>query len=139
MQIYNLYEVKNMFAMYEKDYIMRLVKEMVRTLLKLLFNIDTTLSMDVVIKRAEEQVILQRLLSMIDEGDICEAENELYEITADGDRMYLKTALIFYYRLAEKGDEFLKEHNFSINEVKEGVEALAERYNISDLSSVFLR
>ena len=27
--------------MYEQDYIMRLIKEMVRTLLKLLFNVDT--------------------------------------------------------------------------------------------------
>lgn len=127
-----------MFAMYEKDYIMRLIKEMVRALLKLLFNIDTALSMDEVIKQAEERVLLERLLSMIDEGKICEAENELYEITADGDRQYLKTALIFYYRLAEKGDEYLTEHNFSMNEVKEGVEALAERYKIEDLSAVFL-
>lgn len=127
-----------MFAMYEKDYIMRLIKEMVRALLKLLFNIDTSLSMDEVIKQAEEKVLLDKLLSMIDEGRICEAENELYEITADGDRQYLKTALIFYYRLAEKGNDYLKEHNFSLTEVKEGVEALADRYNISDLSCVFL-
>ncbi len=127
-----------MFAMFEKDYIMRLVKEMVRTLLKLLFNIDTTVSMDEVIKKAEEQILLEKLLTMIDEGKVCEAENELCEITADGDRYYLKTALIFYYRLAEKGDDFLTGHNFSMTEVKEGVEALTERYNISDLASVFL-
>lgn len=127
-----------MFAMFEKDYIMRLIKEMVRTLLKLLFNIDTTLSMDEVIRKAEEKVLLDKLLTMIDDGEVCEAENELCDITADGDGRYLKTALIFYYRLAEKGDEFLTEHNFSMTEVKEGVEALTERYNIKDLSSVFL-
>lgn len=127
-----------MFAMFEKDYIMRLVKEMVRTLLKLLFNIDTSLPMDEVIKMAEEKVLLEKLLSMADEGRVCEAENELCEITADGDRYYLKTALIFYYRLAEKGEDFLSEHNFSMTEVKEGVEMLTERYNIKDLSSVFL-
>lgn len=127
-----------MFAMYEKDYIMRLIKEMVRALLKLLFNIDTTVSMDEVIRQAEEKLLLEKLISMIDEGKICEAENELYEITADGDRRYLKPALIFYYRLAEKGDEYLFEHNFSMNEVKEGVEALAQRYKIDDLSAVFL-
>ena len=39
-----------MFASFEKDYIMRIVKEMVRMLLKLLFDIDTTRSMEDVIK-----------------------------------------------------------------------------------------
>ncbi len=127
-----------MFAMFEKDYIMRLIKECVRMLLKMLFNIDTTVPVEQIIEASEQKQLLESLLLMIDQGKICEAENEIYNLTSEGDKKYLKTALIFYYRLAEMGEETLQEHNFSLDEVKEGVEALAERYGVTDLSSVFL-
>lgn len=126
-----------MFASFEKDYIMRIVREMVRMLLKLLFNIDTSRDMQQVIKEAEEKQLLDRLIKMTDEGLINEAENELYEITLDGDRVHLKTALIFYYCLAMKGEAFLKDNNYTMQEVKEGVEALTERYGIEDIGFLF--
>lgn len=128
-----------MFENFEKDYIMRIVREMVRILLKLLFGVDTTRSMEDVIKDAEEKQLLERLLTMIDEGKINEAENELYNITADGDRTYLKTALVFYYHLAGKEEDFLLRHGYTQEEVKEGVEDLIERYGIKDIADMFLQ
>lgn len=128
-----------MFANFEKDYIMRLVREMVRTLLKLLFGVDTSRSMEDVIKDAEEKQLLERLLIMIDEGLINEAENELYEITLDGDRTHLKTALVFYYHLAGKDEDFLLQHGYTQDEVKEGAEDLIERYGIRDIADMFLQ
>lgn len=127
-----------MFASFEKDYIMRIVKEMVRMLLKLLFDIDTTRSMEDVVKEAEEQQTLDRLIKMTDEGFVNEAENELYEITLDGDRIHLKTALIFYYHLAEKDEDFLFRHGYTQEEVKEGVEDLIDRYGVKDIADLFM-
>lgn len=127
-----------MFASFEKDYIMRIVKEMVRMLLKLLFDIDTTRSMEDVIKEAEEKQTLDRLIKMIDEGFVNEAENELYEITLDGDRTHLKTALIFYYHLSEKDEDFLLRHGYTQEEVKEGVEDLIDRYGVKDIADLFM-
>ncbi len=127
-----------MFANFEKDYIMRLVREMVRMLLKLLFDIDTSRSMEDVIKEAEEKQLLESLLIMIDDGKINEAENELYEITLDGDRIHLKTALIFYYRLATKSEDFLLSHGYTQEEVKEGVEGLIDRYGVKDIADLFI-
>lgn len=127
-----------MFASFEKDYIMRIVKEMVRMLLKLLFDIDTTRSMEDVIKEAEEKQTLDRLIKMTDEGFVNEAENELYEITLDGDRTHLKTALIFYYHLAEKDEDFLLRHGYTQEEVKEGVEDLIDRYGVKDIADLFM-
>ena len=128
-----------MFENFEKDYIMRIVREMVRTLLKLLFGVDTTRSMEDVIKEAEEKQLLERLLTMIDEGLVNEAENELYEITLDGDRAHLKTALVFYYHLAGKEEDFLLRHGYTQEEVKEGAEDLIERYGIKDIADMFLQ
>ncbi len=127
-----------MFASFEKDYIMRIVKEMVRMLLKLLFDIDVSRSMEDVIREAQEKETLERLLSMIDNGLVNEAENELYEITLDGDRIHLKTALIFYYHLAEKDEDFLLQHGYTQEEIKEGVEDLIERYGVKDIADLFI-
>lgn len=126
-----------MFASFEKDYIMRIVREMVRMLLKLLFDIDVSHSMEDVIKEAEEQQIVNRLIKMTDEGLINEAENELYELIADGERVHLKTALIFYYHLAGKDEDFLIRHGYTTEEVKEGTEDLLERYGIKDIGDMF--
>lgn len=115
---------------------MRLVKQAVRMILKLLFGIDTTVPMQEILEKAEEKEITERLLKMADGGRINEAENELYDITADADRRYLKTALIFYYHLAEMDESFLIENNYTSQEIKEGVQDLVERYGIKDISDI---
>ena len=65
--------------MYEQDYIMRLIQEMVRVILKLLFNIDTESPSAELIEDAEEKQTLESLLDMVDDGRINEAENSLYD------------------------------------------------------------
>lgn len=128
-----------MFASFDKDYIMRLVKEMVRMLLKLLFDIDVSVSMEEVIKQSQEQETLKRLTKMIDDGFINEAENELYELIDDSDRVHLKTALIFYYHLATKDQLFLANHGYTVQEVKEGTENVIDIYKINDIAEMFMQ
>lgn len=128
-----------MFASFDKDYIMRLVKEMVRMLLKLLFDIDVSVSMQEVIKQSQEEETLKRLTKMIDDGFINEAENELYELIDDGDRLHLKTALIFYYHLATKDQSFLANHGYTVQEVKEGTENIIDIYKINDIAEMFMQ
>ena len=60
--------------MFEQDYIMRLVKEMIRMLLKLLFNIDTESPSTDLMESVEQRAFLNELLDMIDKGKINEAE-----------------------------------------------------------------
>ncbi len=50
--------------MFEQDYVMRLIKEMVRTILKLLFNIDTESPSAELLQDAEEQQALEALLDI---------------------------------------------------------------------------
>ena len=45
---------------------------------------------------------------MIDKGFINEAENRIYEITEDGNKTALGIALLFYFYLNDKPDEFLE-------------------------------
>ena len=125
--------------MYEQDYIMRLIKEMVRAILKLLFNIDTESLSSELLKDAEEKQTLESLLDMIDEGRINEAENSLYDSTENLDKSGLEIALLFYSYLNDKSDEFLEEHDFNREEVKQGLEDITSRYGISGFAEMFLK
>ena len=56
--------------MFEQDYVMRLIKEMVRAILKLLFNIDTDSPSAELLEDVKEQQTLDELLDMVDNGFI---------------------------------------------------------------------
>lgn len=124
--------------MYEQDYIMRLIKEMIRAILKLLFNIDTESQIEELLKDEESQTILTQLLDMVDNGNINEAENLVFEMTSEKDKQNLEVALLFYSYLNEKEDSFLLEHNFSRKEIQQGVQELASKYGLSGMTDVFL-
>lgn len=124
--------------MYEQDYIMWLIKEMVRVLLKLLFNIDAQSPSVELLEDAEEKQALENLLDMIDEGKINEAENSLYDSVENMDKSGLEMALLFYSYLNDKSDAFLEEHDFNRIEVKQGLESITSRYGISGFSELFL-
>lgn len=123
--------------MFEQDYIMRLIKEMVRTLLKMLFHIDTESPIEEMLEDREEKYVLERLLKLVDKGKINEAENQLIEIL-NNDMQKLIMALLFYAYLNEKTDDFLLEHDFSREEIKSGIEDAAARYGIANVSEIFL-
>lgn len=82
--------------MFEQDYVMRLIKEMVRAILKLLFNIDAESPTVELLENKEERETLEKLLDMVDAGKINEAENRLYDLTSDKDRNRLEAA---YYSI----------------------------------------
>ena len=124
--------------MFEQDYIMRLIKEMVRTILKLLFNIDTDSPSTDLLKETEDKAMLESLMNMIDDGRIDEAENKIYEITEERDKKNLEIAILFYSYLNDKSDAFLEEHNFSREEVMQGLKDVLSRYGIDSFAEMIL-
>ena len=117
--------------MFEQDYIMRVIKEMIRAILKLLFSIDTDSPTMELLSEKEQVETTEKLLEMVDGGKINEAENALYELAADGDRSHLAVALLFYSYLNDKEDGFLEANGYSREEIGAGLRAL-----ISDRKSV---
>lgn len=125
--------------MYEQDYVMRFIKEMVRAILKLLFNIDTESPTVELLENKEEKETLKNLLDMIDAGKINEAENELYDLINNTDVNSLVVALLFYSYLNDKTDDFLEVNGFSRDEIKFGVENLVDSFGLSSIAKMFLR
>lgn len=124
--------------MFEQDYIMRLIKELVRTILKLIFHIETESPTGELLKDSEQTVIYEKLLDMVDSGNINDAENQLYDMTCDGDLCNMEVALLFYSYLNDKSDEFLEMHNFKREEIVQGIKDLTARYGLAHLDDVFL-
>ena len=124
--------------MFEQDYVMRLIKEMVRTILKLLFNINTETPTVELLENKEEKETLENLLDMIDDGRINEAENRLYDLTSDTDVNSLEIALLFYSYLNDKTDDYLEENDFSREEIKLGLENVVASFGLSSIAKMFL-
>lgn len=124
--------------MFEQDYVMRLIKEMVRTILKLLFNINTETPTVELLENKEEKETLENLLDMIDDGRINEAENRLYDLTSDTDVNSLEIALLFYSYLNDKTDDYLEENDLSREEIKLGLENVAGSFGLSSIAKMFL-
>ena len=125
--------------MFEQDYVMRLIKEMVRAILKLLFNIDTELATVELLENKEEKETLKNLFDMIDDGKINEAENRLYDLTSDTDMNSLEIALLFYSYLNDKTDDFFVFYDFSRNEIKLGLENVTDSFGLSSIAKMFLK
>ena len=127
--------------MFGQDYIMRLIKEMVRAILKLLFQIDTDSPTEELLEEKEEKEAFHALVELIDDGKINEAENQLYEQMenegANERSASLKIALLFYSYLNQKSDDFLKEHDYSREEIREGLNQIVSRYGLEGLTELW--
>ena len=82
--------------MLQDDYILRQIREMVRAVMKMLFQVSAVELTPDVIEDTDARQILTNLTDLADNGKIDEAENQLYEMTCDGDRQNLEIALCSY-------------------------------------------
>ena len=122
--------------MFEDDYLLRLIKEMVRTVLKLLFHIDFKEEdpVSVVFESEDAEKTLYSLIHLADQGFINDAENQLYDFTQNPENMEsLKTALLFYSHLNQLDNDFLEDHNYSREEIVSGVKDVLNRYHLDSM------
>lgn len=142
---------------YENDFIMRQVRDMVRMLAKVLFGKNTatydyheeylhenslddgdgeenqTESNRKRAKLLAADRLYSQLIKMVDAGEINKAENLLSDELDQDEDEYFEAALGFYDYLNTLSDEFLEEHDYSREEVKDGAQSLAERKGLGGL------
>ena len=109
----------------EKDYIMRMIKEMVRVLFSLVFGKKYV---SVELEKENKYEIsgkkLKSFLDMIDLGQINEAENILLDNIDYTNKEEVMAAALFYQYLSEKDNEFLENNNYTKEEVLSGFKQL---------------
>ena len=112
----------------EKDYIMRMIKEMVRVLFSLAFGKKFV---SVELERENKYEVagnpLEDLMRMVDLGQINEAENLLLEDLDYNRKEEVMAAALFYQYVSEKDTEFLENHDYADEEVSVGRRQLMEK------------
>ena len=78
----------------------------------------------------------RRLIQMADAGEINEAENLLtdYLDQGSGSKEELEVALGFYVYINEMSNDFLDEHEYSREEIYQGLESLSTQFGVSGLT-----
>lgn len=121
--------------MYEQDYIMRINRDVIRTLSKLVFNRDTELPIDINSKdlKSEDKRILQTLNGQVDLGEISEVEKDIYQSIERKEDRALEKALLFNTYLNEQSDDFLLAKNYSREQLRSGLKFISSQLGISDI------
>ena len=118
----------------EKDYIMRMIKEMVRILFSLIYGkkyVSVELEKENKYEVSGEN--LKSFLDMIDSGQINEAENILLDNIDYANNDEVMAAALFYQYLSEKDSEFLINNNYTKEEVLSGFKQLLVQSEYNNL------
>ena len=120
-----MFGVMKMYFTDEKDYIMRMIKEMVRVLFSLVFGKKyVSVELEKEKKYEVSGKKLKSFLDMIDLGQINEAENILLDNIDYTNKEEVMAAALFYQYLSEKDNEFLENNNYTKEEVLSGFKQL---------------
>ena len=118
----------------EKDYIMRMIKEMVRVLFSLAFGKKyVSVELEKENKYEVSGKNLKIFLNMIDLGQINEAENILLDSIDHTNKNEVMAVALFYQYLSEKDNQFLENNNYTKEEVLSGFKQLLMKSGYSDL------
>ena len=118
----------------EKDYIMRMIKEMVRILFSLIYGKKyVSVELEKENKYEVSGKNLKSFLDMIDSGQINEAENILLDNIDYANNDEVMAAAFFYQYLSEKDSVFLINNNYTKEEVLSGFKQLLVQSEYNNL------
>ena len=84
----------------------------------------------------EADRLFKKVIGLADEGDINGAENELLMTMEDDDPDYLELALTFYLYLNDMDVDYLDDHDYSREEILDGLKSLAEDWGVTGLEAL---
>lgn len=124
--------------MIKEDYIMRIIHEAVRMLLKLLFRIEEEREEEITLASVEMETHYRMLRQLAGEGRINEAENRLSEFLDGKNQEAFQMALLFYDYLNTFSDERLEQADYSREEIQEGILEAARIYGYDGMVTALL-
>ena len=122
----------------EKDYIMRVIKEVVRVLFSLMLGKQyKSVELQNENKYEVSGKALEELQEMVDQGLVNEAENMLLESIDYTKEQEIIAAALFYQYVSEKDTDFLTLHNYSREEALDGLKRLIELSGYAGMDQIF--
>lgn len=123
--------------MFKQDYIMNMINQLIRFLIKLIFGIGESDAVEYLLNEKSVKEKYDSLVRMVDKGNINEAENYLYESMNVKNIGDLKVGLMFYNYLNTLSDERLAEADFSREEIKEGLKTISKLFGYENVTEQF--
>lgn len=122
----------------EKDYIMRIIKEVVRVLFSLMLGKQyKSVELQNENKYEVSGKALEKYQEMVDQGLVNEAENMLLESIDYTKEQEIIAAALFYQYVSEKDTDFLTLHNYSREEALDGLKRLIELSGYGGMDQIF--
>lgn len=117
---------------YEQDWLCKQIEMLVRFVAKVVFGKDTSEGTRLIQESTEGTNLLYRdIKELLLKGEICQAENLLFENLDVNNKNNLAVAVEFYSKLNELSDEELEKHFFSRSEIQEGLKNVMQMYGLS--------
>lgn len=123
--------------MYQQDWLMRQIESITKMIAKFIFKKEV-INYEIVEEPSFEgtNFLYKRLLDLLNDRKINEAENLLFYKLDKENSNYLLIGLDFYKRVNKYTDEELEALNFSREELKKGLEDLGKIYGVNPIFSL---
>ncbi len=120
--------------MYEQDYIMRMNRDVIRTITKLILGRDMEEPMDITVNELKSEDKKMLILNeQMDVEKITELEEKIQDQIVNHKERALEQALLFYSYLNKQSDEFLAANDFDKEKIKKGLMFIAKQYGIANI------
>ena len=117
---------------YQQDWLMRQIEAMIQAVLAVALGISAN---EQTATQIEDSSYGKMLEKMIDDGDICAAEDLLFNDLDQSDLSWLQIALDFYSKLNNCSDDYLAMHDFSREEIDQGLRYICTLFGYDFLVS----
>jgi hypothetical protein len=119
---------------FKEDILVRQIRNIIRGALKIVFHVDTFSQFQ---QEMALDALASRLIKKAAAGDINGAENLLYVKTEAREPETLRAGVAFYEYLNNLDDAELQEHDFSREEIYEGLCHLLKTYDLNALAGLY--
>lgn len=123
---------------YEQDWLMKQIQMLVRFIAKTVFKKDTDEFSEIIEKSASgADILYKELLMLLEKGEICKAENYLYDSIDVSNKYHLAVAMDFYTRLNLLSESELELGDFSREEIKDGIKNITALFGMNFTTDYF--
>lgn len=122
----------------EQDYVMRMIHQLIEVLLGDIFKGKEKVLEENINKSQEQTEKYDKMKMLVDNYEINQAENLLFDNIDIDNIEDLKLALLFYQYVNDKDNEFLKKSNYSREEIEQGIKDIAKKYGYENIVDLFL-
>ncbi len=122
----------------EQDYVMRMIHQLIEVLLGDIFKGKEKVLEESINKSQEQTEKYDKMKMLVDNYEINQAENLLFDNIDIDNIEDLKLALLFYQYVNDKDNEFLKKSNYSREEIEQGIKDISKEYGYENIVDLFL-